>query len=139
MIHAPFQLVDVMPTIIEAAGAQYPPKSRGSVRALEGRSMLPTLRNEELAVVPLYWEHTGNAAIRVGNWKLVREYPGGWELYDMVTDRAEMHDLASERLDIVAELGALWEKWAERVGVIPFEVTLQLYRDRGLTDTEAAG
>jgi arylsulfatase len=139
MVHAPFQLVDVMPTIIEAAGAQYPPKSRGSVCALEGRSMLPALRNEELAVAPLYWEHTGNAAIRVGNWKLVREYPGGWELYDMVTDRAEMHDLGSERPDIVAELGALWEKWAERVGVIPFEVTLRLYRERGLTDTEAAG
>lgn len=139
MVHTQFQLVDVAPTLIEATGAHYPPTSRDGVLPLEGRSMLPALRGEELAVVPLYWEHTGNAAIRVGNWKLVREFPGGWELYDMVTDRAEMHDLAKQRPDIVAELSPLWEKWATRVGVIPFEVTLQIYRERGLTDTEAAG
>jgi hypothetical protein len=33
---------------------------------------------------------------------------------------------------------AEWQRWAERVGVIPFEVTLNLYRERGLTDEEAA-
>ena len=38
----------------------------------------------------LWWQHEGNRAIRVGDWKLVaagREGP--WELYDLATDRTE--------------------------------------------------
>ena len=43
----------------------------------------------------MFWEHEGNAAVRIGQWKLVKRYPRAWELYDMDADRTELHDLAA--------------------------------------------
>ena len=68
-----------------------------------------------------FWEHEGNRAVRRGRWKLVAAFQGPWELYDLTADRPETHDLASEQPDTVTELRALWEAWAERVGVVPWE------------------
>ena len=108
-------------------------------RAVEGRSMLPALRGGRVADATLYWEHTGNAAVRHGQWKLVRQFSQPWELYDIQADRSELHDLAPRHPDLVADLAADWQAWADRVGVIPWSTTLNLYRTRGLTDEEAAG
>jgi hypothetical protein len=41
--------------------------------------------------------------------------------------------------DVVADLRALWDAWAERVGVIPWEGTLAISEERGLSPVEAAG
>lgn len=140
VVEQPFQLVDIVPTVLEATGGRYPPRSvTGPVESLEGRSMLAAMRGEDGAPAPLFWEHTGNAAIRLGRWKLVREYKQGWELYDLEADRTELHDLAAAHPAVVADLAAQWDAWAARVGVIPFETTLRRYRARGLEDTEAAG
>lgn len=101
--------------------------------------MLCALHGEMAEPVPLYWEHTGNAAIRVGKWKLVREYPDAWELYDLDSDRTELHDLASQYPDVVADLRARWQEWADGVGVLPWETTLEIYRERGRSEVDAAG
>ncbi len=112
IVHAPFQLTDLVPTIAEATGI-------GAAGA--GISMLPALRGDEATEHPLFWEHVGNAAVRDGRWKLVREADRPWELYDVATDRAEMHDLAAEHPDLVQRLEAAWQAWADEVGVIPWE------------------
>ena len=101
--------------------------------------MLPALRGDEVPESSLYWEHTGNAAIRRGRWKLVREYGRPWELYDLAADRSELRDMAAEEPRLTDELIADWEAWARRVGLIPWEVTLDMYRRRGLGEVEAAG
>jgi arylsulfatase len=101
--------------------------------------MLPALRGEPTADSALVWEHTGYAAVRHGHWKLVRQYDQPWELYDLEADRSELLDLAASQPALVRELEAEWQRWAHRVGVIPWHVTLDLYRQRGLTDEEAAG
>jgi arylsulfatase len=140
ILRTPFQLTDVMPTIVEASGAAYPRRYRGrDILPLEGRSMLPALRGAAVPDGTLYWEHTGNAALRRGRWKLVRAYPGRWELYDLIEDRSELHDMAPRHPELVDELAAAWQAWADRVGVLPWEVTVSLYRQRGLTEEEAAG
>jgi arylsulfatase A-like enzyme len=140
VVHAPFQLVDVMPTVLEATGAAYPRQHAGrDIQPCEGRSLLPALRGRSSPDGTLYWEHTGNAAIRRGRWKLVREYPHAWELYDIQHDRAEQHDLAARHPERVAELQAAWCAWAERIGVIPWETTLGVYAQRGLGEFDAAG
>jgi arylsulfatase len=99
--------------------------------------MLPALRGGEATSAPLYWEHIGNAAIRNGRWKLVRDYPDAWELYDIESDRTEQHDLAPENPELVRELAEDWQRWADRVGVIPWERMLEVYGRRGLSPEDA--
>jgi arylsulfatase A-like enzyme len=140
VVDVAYQLVDVLPTILEATGAGYPDRYRGrDLPTLEGRSILPALRGQQVHAATLYWEHTGNAALRSGPWKLVREYGGDWELYDIERDATELHDLAPSRRDVVERLAHRWRQWANRVGVKPWEATLRIYRSRGLTEDEAAG
>ncbi len=131
--HTPYQLVDVMPSLLEAAGAAYPETRAGrQVPPAQGRSMLPSVRGETVDEVrPLVWEHEGNAGVRQGRWKLVRKYGQEWELYDMVADRTELVDLSASEPQRVGEMAGWYEEWAERCGVIPRERVLALYAARG--------
>jgi len=129
IVHAPFQLTDVVPTVLEATGVPYPAAYEGrDVLPLEGRSMLPALRGGRVEAGTLYWEHIGNTAVRRGRWKLVREHGLPWELYDIDIDRAELTDLAPRHPDVVAELATAWSAWANRVGVIAWERVQEIYR-----------
>jgi arylsulfatase len=140
VVKTAFQLTDIMPTVLAATGAAYPARHAGQdIAPCEGRSVLSALRGEPMDDRPLYWEHTGNAAIRRGKWKLVRDYPRPWELYDFSRDRTELNDVAAAHPDVVAALAADWQKWAVRVGVIPWEVTLDVYAERGRSEREAMG
>ncbi len=133
-MHQPFQLVDVLPTLLEATGSTFP---EADVPPLEGRSMLPAWRGGTVADADLYWEHCGNAAVRRGHWKLVRAYPDPWELYDLENDRTELHDVAAEHPSIVDDLSAAWDEWASHVGLIPFETTVGIYRDMDIEERRA--
>jgi arylsulfatase len=132
LVPAPHQLVDVLPTLLDAAGATYP-GSRGEVDVppAEGRSMLAALNGADVPDADLFWEHEGNSAVRSGPWKLVRKHGTGWELYAIETDRAEAHDLAAANPQVVELLAARYESWAQRCGVIPRETVLALYERRG--------
>jgi arylsulfatase len=119
----PGHLIDVVPTCIAAAGATYPTTFNGHpVLPLEGHNLLPTCRdNTPLPREALYWEHEGNAAVRVGDEKLVRTGRNGpWELYNLKTDRTEQQNLADANPDKVQQLTAIWTRWAERAHVIPY-------------------
>ncbi len=125
--HTPGHIPDIMATIVDVTGASYPDRHHGhDIPPMEGQSLRAIFGNDELAERPLFWEHEGNAAVRLGKWKLVREYPHGWELYDMEADRTEMHDIASERPDLVADLSAQYDAWAARCGVIDRGRILQM-------------
>ena len=130
----PYQLVDVLPTLLEAAGATYPTTRAGlPVPPAEGRSMLPGLngRAGDAGDVDLYWEHEGNSSVRSGRWKLVRKHGCDWELYAIEKDRAEAHDLAGANPDVVRDLAARYDAWAARCGVLPRQSVLDLYERRG--------
>ncbi len=128
--HTPCQLPDIMATLLEIAGAEYPETYDGRpILALEGQSLVPVFAADDLPERPLFWEHEGNAAVRLGRWKLVREYPGEWELYDMLQDRTETNDISSQRPDVVEHLGRRYEAWAERCGVIPRARILEMMRE----------
>ncbi len=127
--HTPCQLPDVMATVIELAGVQYPKRHAGNeILPLEGQSLVPVMARDELPERPLFWEHEGNAAVRLGRWKLVREYPGDWELYDMQADRTETNNLAATQPEVVADLARRYEEWARRCAVIPREKILEMMR-----------
>ena len=120
--HEPGHLIDIMATCVDAGGAAYPARhGEHAIQPMEGRSLLPVFAGGSVAREALYWEHEGNAAVRVGDWKLVRKgREGPWELYDMKADRTELHDLAAAQPEKAAELSALWETWAVRANVKPY-------------------
>ena len=129
--HQPAQLPDIMATFLDVAGVAYPSTFQDKeIKPLEGFSMVPTFSNRPHQRDVLYWEHEGNKAVRKGKWKLVRRYPGDWELYDMDTDRTELNDISGDHPDIVRELDALYGAWAERCTVTPWEELLKLRKER---------
>ena len=114
-------VIDLMPTCLDAAGAGYPKEFGGKpILPMEGRSLLPALEDKPVEREALFWEHEGNAAVRKGDWKLVRLGRGGkWELYDLAADRTELHDLSQKEPARMKELQATWEVWAKRANVEP--------------------
>lgn len=130
--HNPGQLPDIMATILDVTGADYPGTFGGNaILPCEGESLVPSFASAYSPRGPMFWEHEGNAAVRVGKWKLVRKYPGAWELYDMEADRTEMHDLAGQHPQRVAEMSAQYDVWADRCGVIPRDKILALMKAQG--------
>jgi arylsulfatase A-like enzyme len=127
--HQPGQLPDIMATILDVTGATYPDKHEGRpIPPCEGESLVATFEADNRDRGPLFWEHEGNAAVRIGKWKLVRNYPEPWELYDMEADRTERNDLAAQHPDRVREMNAQYEAWAQRCGVIPREKILEMMK-----------
>ena len=117
------QLVDVMATCVDLAGAKYPQKhNNNDVTPMQGTSLVPAMTGKPLArKSPLFWEHEGNRAVRDGRWKLVAKGPqGAWELYDVEKDRSEMHDLAQQHSEIVEQMVEQWLDWAARAKVLPW-------------------
>jgi arylsulfatase len=115
---APGHLIDVMATARDLAGVPDP--------APEGVSLRPAFAGRPLdRPQPLFWEHEGNKAIRVGDWKLVAKHGRPWELYDLATDRVEARNQAAAEPDRVRQMAGQWDAWAARVGVRPWPVAKQ--------------
>lgn len=119
----PSHLIDVLPTLLDAAGAA-PVRERGGreLLPLEGRSLLPALRGGKAAERPVTgWEHQGHRAVRMGDWKLVSSYTKPWELYNVAADRTELNNLAASEPARAAAMSSMYERWASRCGVVPWE------------------
>jgi len=56
-------------------------------------------------------------------WKLASRYEGGnaWELHDLEADRTETNNLGAANAAKVNELSGLWDAWAARVCVQPWD------------------
>ncbi|MEW4486462.1 arylsulfatase [Thalassoglobus sp. JC818] len=122
-IRDPAHVMDLMPTLIEAAGATYPKKLNGNViTPLEGTSLLPAMKGESLPDRTIGFDHQAAHAIRQGDWKAVysKRMPHElkWELYNLAEDRCEMIDLADQHPDRLKQMSSDWDSWARRVGVI---------------------
>ncbi len=127
--HTPGHLPDIMKTILDITGSDYPDEFEGHrIPSPVGHSLKTVFENDELVERPLFWEHEGNAAIRYGKWKLVRKYPFPWELYDMETDRTEMNNLAIGYPNIVEKLSKQYTDWTKRCNVIPRENILEMMK-----------
>ena len=109
----PGHLIDMMPTILEIAGVPGPAPSNSGryVPAPPGRSLVPSFdKDNTVSHDYLWWFHSNNRAIRIGDWKIVAEGPDTpWELYNMQADRSEMHNLAAVYPDKVSELAKVWQ------------------------------
>lgn len=130
LIDDPGHIIDIMPTLIDFAGGTYPATFNGNeIQPMEGISLVPVLKGKKLQrKTPLFWEHEGNRAMRWGDWKLVSAYNysarkfNEWELYNIVTDRSELTDLSNQNPEIRVKMIDQYEKWCERVRVVPKEI-----------------
>jgi arylsulfatase A-like enzyme len=116
--------VDVLPTLSAVAGTKLPDgiafDGENVIAALEGKTVPRTK--------PLFWEYgrneksfsyppnkrdrSPNVAVREGRWKLLVDGDGSdAQLFDVVADRAEAKDLASEQPDVVSRLTKLALDW----------------------------
>ena len=117
--------IDMMPTLLSAAnpGAKLPDQKP---MALEGRSLWDDIvgdpdsgekasdAGDRDRAKPIFWAHNKGSAVRVGDWKLVRDGKRTWELYDLSKDGTELNNLVEEKPEKVAELKALFEAWKKR-------------------------
>ncbi len=111
----PAHVIDFVPTALEIAGIEKPKTWEGEpIPEAPGHSLVPAFaKDTTIARESLWWLHEGNKAIRIGDWKLVAADGTPWELYDLKSDRAEQHNLASQMPDKVKELATAWQAQAD--------------------------
>lgn len=122
LVKTPSYLPDIMPTFIDVANAKYPTEYNGNeIYPLTGRSLAPVFTGASLDPHQyMFWEHEGNQAVRKGNWKAQKNNQmSEWELFDLSTDRAEEHNVASRYPDVLNDLVAHWTDWSKRDFVFP--------------------
>ena len=120
--------VDLLPTLCEIARAPIP--AEVAVR-LEGRSLVPLLldarapwpdrplvthlgRWERGKVAGAKWRH---CRIREGRWSLVNvdNRADAWQLFDLLADPAERHDVAAAHGAIAKRLAAEYDRWWDSI------------------------
>ena len=121
VIDAPIIQLDVMPTVLAAAGMPVPSAAFDGVNLLPWLTGTPTGPPHEA----LFWRFGGMMAVRKGEWKLVKTREGPLVdvdpsvlsdlseagLYNLNDDIGEAHNRAAEFPDKVKELGTLWQQW----------------------------
>lgn len=115
-------ITDIMPTLASLANAEYPQRFKGNFIFDEvGKSFASlfsgTSRNPSEY---LFFEHEDNCAVRSGDWKIISRFDNfDWELYNVVQDRNELHNMASQHPEIVERMAEAWRKWALANKVVP--------------------
>ena len=105
VVDAPLDMVDVMPTLLDLAGAKGSPD-----HPFDGRDMWATIA--EGAPSPhediLINVEAFRGAVRKGDWKLVKIalLPGKTQLFNLAQDPGETTDVAAENPEIVKDLEA---------------------------------
>ncbi|MCR9270053.1 MAG: sulfatase [Hyphomonadaceae bacterium] len=108
VIDTPVAHIDLMPTLVAAAGAALP-----SDLIIDGHDMLPLATGTGTIERPndaIFWQSGFYRVVRAGGWKLqLNEQQDKAWLFDLVNDPTEQDNLAEIRPDKLAELKALIE------------------------------
>jgi arylsulfatase A-like enzyme len=109
---APGHVIDIVPTILDLAGASIPKEQKVS---FPGQSLKSIFEKDESWERKLWWYHEGNKAVRVNNWKLVAAKDQPWELFDMDKDRTETNDLTTQLPDKAEKMTQEWNRIFEEI------------------------
>jgi arylsulfatase len=131
-------VIDVAPTVLEAAGIPEPKTVDGvEQKPMEGVSMRYAFDDADAAErrTTQYFEmfcnrgiyHEGWTAVTRHStpWVVTGELPSFdddvWELYDTTSDWSQAHDLAAEMPEKLAQLKRLWHEEAVKYNVLPLD------------------
>ena len=131
-------VIDVAPTILEAAGLPEPDFVNGVQQSpIEGTSMIYTFDDPDAPERHdlQYFEMAGNRGIYFKGWSAVTRHSTPWlphevlpaldddvwELYDGNNDWSQSRDLAAEQPDRLAKLQRLWLIEAVKYNVLPID------------------
>ncbi|MGH3706365.1 MAG: sulfatase/phosphatase domain-containing protein, partial [Agromyces sp.] len=131
-------VIDVAPTILEAAGLPEPTMVNGVQQSpMEGTSMLYTFNgpDEPERHDLQYFEMFGNRGVYFKGWSAVTKHrtpweliadtipfdDDVWELYDGSVDYSQARDLSEEHPDKLHELQRLWLIEAVKYNVLPLD------------------
>nr|WP_294896715.1 sulfatase-like hydrolase/transferase [uncultured Pedobacter sp.] len=106
----PVNSLDFLPTALAATGGKQIGKNK-----LDGKNLFPYIKGKDKAIPheDLFWKRGVSAAIREGNWKLIRVETDPILLFDLSKDLSETKNIAQENPEVVKRLlGKLanWEK-----------------------------
>lgn len=121
---------DFLPTLAEITGNPIP-------TGIDGRSALPLLQAPGRTVAPrtLYWHYpfnvivkhprhgtplTPHSAIRVGDHKLLWDWHGHLELYDIKADPYEEDNLADSKPELAKQLHGQLKQWLGQNVALPY-------------------
>ena len=111
----PSHLIEVIATCLAIKGLEYPKQFiENAIQTLEGKSLLIAFTNKPHAGDFIFWEHSANRAIIVGNRKLVSKTEkqktfgasdeNKLKLYNLENDSTERINLVSEFFEKTNEL-----------------------------------
>ncbi|GMQ57974.1 arylsulfatase [Vallitalea sediminicola] len=127
IIHSPMHFIDIMPTILDVAEVEYPSNYKNNeIIPYSGESFKKSLNGSWKRKEPIFWEHEGNCGVRNGKYKLVKKYPGAFELYDMEKDRTEQNDISKLEPIILKELKIKYYEWAKKTKVKEWQEILKI-------------
>ncbi len=141
--------IDMVPTVLEALDIEAPTSIKGVTQSpIEGLSFAHTFNDANAPTRRLtqYFEMMGHRSIYHDGWRAVCPWPGpsfteagmffgapidkdklaeldatGWELYDIVNDVAENHNIAAGNRPKLIELIATWYVEAGKYNVLPVD------------------
>jgi arylsulfatase A-like enzyme len=121
-MHGGVTTLDILPTVLEAAGLPLPARLQGKSRLRE-MERKQTVWKDPVFLQNITQKKVDGAflterAVRTEQWKLIlRDRPNN-ELYDLKADPAEQHDLfpRPESKPVIRELARLIRGWGERIG-----------------------
>ncbi len=140
--HQFHHMIDVVPTILEAANIRQPEYVDGiKQKPIEGVSMLYTFKKANASAPSThrtqYFEMMGDHAIYRDGWiastkvmrppwetgKIVAEHPADypWELYDVTKDWTQYENIADKNPAKLKEMQDLFWKEAEKYQVLPLD------------------
>lgn len=114
---SPAHLIDILPTIADAAGSTIPTTfADRDLRPVSGQSLLPIFEGETIdREQPIHLLFSSDRGLRDGDWKIVSFRQGPWELYNIAIDRTEQHNLAHQNRDRLTQMALKWNEIAKEV------------------------
>ncbi|MDH4476957.1 MAG: arylsulfatase [Verrucomicrobiaceae bacterium] len=112
-------IIDLMATIVDVGGGSWPAEIAGTkIEPLPGKSLAPILAGEQRAPHEvLYLQLFDHRAVIAGDMKLVSDWGRPAEMFNLATDRTELHDLSKDQPAELQRLEKLWSDFSAKTGV----------------------